>query len=265
MSATTFPLASSMRVTVPASWLATHSDPPPTARLWGLSPVVTGRPVGRLVWGRSVSRCGRRRRRWSPIPPRRDRQVQGARGTVMVAASAGTRRGLPTTRLVAGSTRTTVPGTLQYPEHPVGYGHAGGAGKGDDRGEPAAFEGGHGGAGGRGWRRGRSRAAWGVGGAGASGGGQQYRDDQRRVPAWSATRRRPEAGGGWHGGLQGLRIEHPCYVAGLRPVPPGSDAAKDSSRGAGRAGGRKLQQSAIRRAMASTAGRPHLRTSRTCG
>src|SRR4030095_9671237 len=51
MSATTLPLARSMRATVRSSWLATHNDPPPTARLWGLAPVLTGRPKIRLVRG----------------------------------------------------------------------------------------------------------------------------------------------------------------------------------------------------------------------
>jgi len=51
MFATNFPLAWSMRVTVPASWLATHSDPPPTARLCGLAPILTDRPAARLVAG----------------------------------------------------------------------------------------------------------------------------------------------------------------------------------------------------------------------
>jgi hypothetical protein len=62
MSATTFPLAWSMRLTVRASWLATHSEPPPTARLCGLAPVLTGRPVSRLV-------AGSIRATLSPPPP----------------------------------------------------------------------------------------------------------------------------------------------------------------------------------------------------
>jgi hypothetical protein len=42
-----------------------------------------------------------------------------------------------------------------HPNDPAGHGHAPGAGEGDDRGEPAAVEGGHGGTGGRGRRLGR--------------------------------------------------------------------------------------------------------------
>src|SRR5215218_2804467 len=149
MSATTLPLASSMRVTVRSSWLATHSDPPPVARLWGLAPVRTGRPASRLV-------CGSIRATLSPPPPALVTHTapgvatrsSGARPTLTVAsvrpvarsmrvtasspglarspgatpathsapwptaiasASAGTRSGSPTAVLVAGSIPTTVP------------------------------------------------------------------------------------------------------------------------------------------------------------
>ena len=73
-----------MRVTVRASWLATHSDPPPTARLWGLAPVVIGRPASRLV-------CGSIRTTLSPpalvthTAPGVTARSRGARRTGMVA------------------------------------------------------------------------------------------------------------------------------------------------------------------------------------
>src|SRR5829696_7249839 len=214
MSATTLPLARSMRATVHSSWLATHSDPPPTARLWGLAPVLTGRPNSRLVQG-SI------RATLSPPVPALVTQTalgvaarsSGARGTVMVATvrpvarsmraavslpgaprspeatvmthsapwatamaavSAGTRRALPTTRLVAG-TRDR-----------------------EDGGEPAPVEGGQRGRGGRGRRLGRWRAACAVGGAGAPGSGQQHRHHQQLVPTWTA-RRPAEVSANWHG------------------------------------------------------------------
>src|SRR5829696_3748758 len=159
MSATPLPLARSMRATVHSSWLATHSDPPPTARLWGLAPVLTGRPNSRLVQG-SI------RATLSPPVPALVTQTalgvaarsSGARGTVMVATvrpvarsmraavslpgaprspeatvvthsapwatalaavSAGTRRALPTTRLVAGSSCTTVPAPVSTHSLPL--------------------------------------------------------------------------------------------------------------------------------------------------
>jgi hypothetical protein len=98
MSATNFPLACSMRVTVPASWLATHTDRPPAARLWGLAPVVTRRPASRLV-------AGSIRATLSPPPPELvthtapgvTARSRGARPTVMVA----------TLRPVARSMRVT--------------------------------------------------------------------------------------------------------------------------------------------------------------
>src|SRR5215211_4517517 len=151
MAARTFPLAWSMRVTVAASWLATHSDPPPTARLWGLAPVVTGRPTSRLVSGsiratlsppppewvtqtapgvaarsrgarptltvatvRPVARSMRVTASLPGVPrsPGATRAAHSARlPTAMASASAGTRRGLPTTALDARSIRTTVPET----------------------------------------------------------------------------------------------------------------------------------------------------------
>src|SRR5215218_10474864 len=159
MSAITVPLVRSMRATVRSSWLATHNDPPPTARLWGLAPVLTGRPNRRLV-------CGSIRARLSPPAPALVTQTalgvaarsSGARGTVtvatvrpvagsmratvslpgaprspeatvvthsapwataMAAASAGTRRGLPTTPFVAGSSRTTVPAPVSTHSLPL--------------------------------------------------------------------------------------------------------------------------------------------------
>src|SRR6266498_69007 len=188
MSATTFPLAWSMRVTVRASWLATQSDPPPTARLCGLAPVVTGRPASRLVSG-SI------RATLSPPPPELVTQTapgvaarsSGARPTVMVATvrpdarSMRVSASLPAASRSPGATRAAdgddlgvgrdpqgpaddpvgrgvdpdhCAGARQHPEHAVGHGHAAGAGKGDDRGEAAPVEGGHGGTGvaGRGWR-----------------------------------------------------------------------------------------------------------------
>ena len=48
------PAARSMRVTVRASWLATHSDPPPTARLCGLAPVLTGQWLADGRVGRGI-------------------------------------------------------------------------------------------------------------------------------------------------------------------------------------------------------------------
>jgi hypothetical protein len=77
-SATTVPLAQSMRVTVrAASWLATHSDPPPTARLWGLAPVLTGwphQPVdARVDPGHAVAATAGV---GHPDRPRRDPEVQ---------------------------------------------------------------------------------------------------------------------------------------------------------------------------------------------
>src|SRR5829696_2580436 len=157
MSATTFPLARSMRVTVRASWLATHNDPPPTPRLCGLAPVRTGRPARRLV-------CGSIRVTLSPpalathTAPGVTARSRGARPTLMVAtvrpdagsmrvtvswrgparspgaprvthsapsptaiasASAGTRSGFPTRALVAGSIRTTVPAPVSTHSLPL--------------------------------------------------------------------------------------------------------------------------------------------------
>jgi hypothetical protein len=87
-----------MRVTVPASWLATHSDPAPTARPWGLAPVVTGRPNSRLV-------CGSIRATLLPPPP--ELVTHTALG--VAAMSRGPRRTVTvvTLRPVARSMRVT--------------------------------------------------------------------------------------------------------------------------------------------------------------
>jgi hypothetical protein len=66
--------------------LATHSDPPPVARLCGLAPVLIGRSASRLV-------CGSIRATLSPPPPELGTHTalgvaarsRGARPTVMVA------------------------------------------------------------------------------------------------------------------------------------------------------------------------------------
>jgi hypothetical protein len=89
-----------------------------------------------------------RGRQWRPTASDRRRRWRRRRG--------GTRSGLPTTVLVAGSIRTTVPeaSTQSIPSATVMLAAPGP----DDRGEPAAVEGGHGGAGGRGWRPPRTPA-----------------------------------------------------------------------------------------------------------
>src|SRR5215218_7350119 len=258
MSARTFPLARSMRVTVAASWLATHSDPPPTARLWGLAPVVTGRPASRLV-------AGSIRATLSPPPPALGTQTapgvaarsSGARptgmvatvrpdsrsmrvtaslpsaprspgatpathsapwATAMAAASAGTRSGSPTTWLVAGSIRTTVPEAPSTQRTPSATARLLAPG----RGMTAA-------------NRPRSKAGT-VVPLGAGGGGIE-----RGLPGVSAPPEHPAAasstatasirprGAQEDGGrrvagpamahLPGLQSEHPFYLTGAGPVP----------------------------------------------
>jgi hypothetical protein len=208
-------------------------DPPPTARLWGLAPVTTGRPATRLVSG-SI------RVTLSPPPelvtqtaPGVAAMSRGAQRTVMAAtlrpvagsmritrssphgparspgATLATYSGPSPTAMVASAnpeTRSGSPTTALVAGSirttlPAACTHRTLsavamllARNGDDRGEPAAVEDGRGaGAGGRGRLPGRPR---GVPGAGAGGRGNQHRHHQRLVQAWSAEQRPPELVGG---------------------------------------------------------------------
>src|SRR6266536_2377136 len=203
MFVTTFPLARSMRLTVPASWLATHTDPGVTAMSRGHR-VVAWRPE---VAGGDAG---------DPQRPIAD----GDRGDV-----GGDAERLADCRVGARVDPNHPVGGVQHPQDPVGHGHGPGAGKGDDGGELAAVEGGYGDAGGRGRRLGRSWGAAGVGVGGAPGGGKQHRDDQQ-LPAWRTLRLRPEVGGGWH-----VLARLPPRVPGWSILPTPDTPARFPSNG----------------------------------